>query len=102
MAATLKALAGTGGDLSDGERRFMARLAKVELDAPNGHVRLDRNHQAVAPTYLLRFRTSNVGRPYRTIPNVETTFGGYFKPSDPPASETTPACRKGNPPPWAR
>ena len=101
MAATLKALAGSGGDLSDGERRFMATLAKVELDAPNGHIRLDRNHQAITSTTLARFGRWNNGVSYRTIPNVESTFGGYFKPSDPPPSKTTPACHEGNPPPWA-
>ena len=80
----------------------MAALAKVELDAPNGHIRLGRNHQAIQPSYLVRLRTWNIGRPYRTIPNVESTFGGYFKPNDPPPSKTTPACHKHNPPPWAR
>ena len=55
MAATLEALDASGGDLSDGERRFMAALAKVELDAPNGHIRLDRNHQAIAPTTWIAF-----------------------------------------------
>ena len=102
MAATLEALDASGGDLSDGERRFMAALAKVELDAPNGHIRLDRNHQAIAPNYLDRFRTWSVASPYRTIPEVEHTFGGYFKPRDPPPSKTTPACVKRTPPPWAR
>ena len=83
MAATLNALDGSGGDLSGGERRFMAALAKVELDAPYGHIRLGRNHQAIQPSYLVRLRTWSIGRPYRTIPNVESTFGGYFKRGDP-------------------
>jgi hypothetical protein len=35
------------------------------------------------------------------VPNVEQTFGGYFKPGDAPPSERAPACVKRKPPPWA-
>jgi branched-chain amino acid transport system substrate-binding protein len=105
MQAALTALGRVGGDLSHGERRYMAALAKVELDAPNGHVRLDANHQAVAPNYLNRLVRNRRGKltakTFETIPDVEQTFGGLFSATSPPPGRTSPACRHGNPPPWA-
>jgi branched-chain amino acid transport system substrate-binding protein len=97
MAATLQALDAVHGDASGNEERFRAALARVRLDSPLGRIRLDRDRQAVAFNNLFKD-----GRLIKSIPGVDHTFGGYFKPSDPPPSRTTPACRKGNPPPWAR
>ena len=98
LAASLEALErARGATLTDA-------LARVELDSPAGRVRLDANRQAIAPSYVSRLATDADGEP-RTLgvlPDVEQTFGGYFKPGDPPTSRTTPACRKGDPPPWAR
>lgn len=103
MAATLAALDRVHGDLSGGERGFMAALAKVTLDAPNGRTTLDSRHRAIAPNYVWQLQGPSLQpRVIRTIPNVDPTFGGYFTSHDPPPSETTPACRRGNPPPWAR
>ena len=105
MEATLEALAAVDGDLSGDQRRFRTALAKVELDAPNGRIRLDENHQAVGPTYLNRIGVKGglvEVRTVRTIPNVEETFGGYFRRNGQMPSRTYPPCRKGNPPPWAR
>ena len=98
MAATAEALAAVHGDLSQGERRFMAALASVRLDSPSGTIRLDSSHQAMGPNYLVRYD----GTLYRQIDGVEHTFGGYFTAHDPPPSETTPVCKHGHPPPWAR
>ena len=84
---------------------FEAALARVELDSPAGRVRLDSNRQAIAPSYLSRVGIDAEGKPsLRTLtvlPSVEQTFGGYFQPGDPPPSRSAPACRKGDPPPWA-
>jgi branched-chain amino acid transport system substrate-binding protein len=106
MNATLKALDTVHGDLSEGERRFMAALGDVELDSAYGHIALDSRHQAVAPNYLARRTGVGAKVPtlpaFRTVPDVERTFGGYFKPTDPPPSRTAPACVKRTPPPWAR
>jgi branched-chain amino acid transport system substrate-binding protein len=103
MAATLLALEQVHGELSDGELRFMAALAKVTLDAPTGRTTLDARHRAIAPNYVWQLQgTHLVPRVIRTIPNVDPSFGGYFKPSNPPPSTATPACTRGNPPPWAR
>ena len=51
MAATLQALDEIHGDLSGGEKRFMAALAKVTLDAPNGRISLDSKHLGIGPNY---------------------------------------------------
>ena len=98
VAAVAQALAVVQGDLSHGERRFMAALARVRLRSPSGSFRLDSNRQAVGPNYLVRMD----GSLYRRVGGVEHTFAGYFTPDDPPPSETTPVCRHGSPPPWAR
>ena len=102
MTATLQALDRVHGDLSDGEKRFMAALAHVELDAPNGRTTLDASHRAIAPNTLFETLTASTSRVLRTIPAVDASFGGYFKPIDPPPGKTTPACVKRTPPPWAR
>ena len=81
-------------------------LARTRLDSAPGQIRLDRNRQAVAPTYLSQVVTGAKRNPMietlRVVNDVEQTFGGYFKPGDPPPSRTSPACRKANPPAWAR
>jgi branched-chain amino acid transport system substrate-binding protein len=100
VEAALQALEHAGG------AKLTAALARTELDSPAGPVRLDANRQAIAPNYLSRVETDAEGKPaprtLRVLANVEQTFGGYFKPGDPPPSRATPACRKGDPPPWAR
>jgi hypothetical protein len=105
MEALLQALEKVHGDLSNGERRFQAELAKVELDAPNGHIRLDGNRQAIGASYLSRILPGKKGllhsTTFKVVPNVDQTFGGYFSGSDPLPGKTTPACRHGTPPPRA-
>ena len=103
MEATLRALEQVHGDLAGGQRRFRRALAKLELDLPSGRTSLDSRHRAVAPNYVWQLQGRKLKpRVIRTIPKAEATFGGYFKPSDPPPSETTPKCVKRTPPPWAR
>jgi branched-chain amino acid transport system substrate-binding protein len=106
MEATLQALEEVDGDLSGGEARFKAALARLDLNGPTGHIRLDANHQAIAATYLNRVSRDAKGKPVlrtiRVVPNVEQTFGGYFNGTTPPPTTTTPACRRATPPPWAR
>jgi YVTN family beta-propeller protein len=102
MTATLEALEEVNGDLSGGERRFMTALSKVTLDAPNGPTHLSTDRQAVAPNALIMTDGPYSAHEFATIRNVDHGFGGYFKPTDPPPSETTPACVKRPPPRWAR
>ena len=106
MSAALQALEKAHGDVSGGERRLMAALAKVKLHSPVGLVRLDRDRQAIEPNYLLKVEKTADGKfvmpTFRVIPNVQQSFGGYFHVNEPPASWTYPTCHRANPPPWAR
>jgi branched-chain amino acid transport system substrate-binding protein len=85
---------------------LLAALARLELASPTGRIHLDENRQAVGPNYLSRVATDPKGKPairtVRVVPNVEQTFGGYFRPGDAPPSETSPACVERTPPTWAR
>ena len=103
VEALLEAFARSGG--ATGPPLFAA-LARLELNSPMGRVHLDANRQAVSPNYLSRVAADPKGKPairtVRVVPNVEQTFGGYFRPGDAPPSETSPACIERTPPPWAR
>ena len=106
MEAVVTALEKVDADLSDDQQRFRSALASLELEAPQGNIRLDENRRAVGPNYLVKVVKTRKGRlgrtTFRSVPNVEQTFGGYFKPGGPTPSNDRPPCRKGNPPPWAR
>jgi branched-chain amino acid transport system substrate-binding protein len=41
-----------GGDLSDGHAKFRACLSGLELDAPNGKIKLDANRQAIGANFV--------------------------------------------------
>jgi branched-chain amino acid transport system substrate-binding protein len=103
VEASLEALERAGGETGP---KLMAALAQLELQSPAGRMRLDGNRQAIAPNYLSQVTRDAKGTPVirtlRVVPNVEQTFGGYFRPNDSPPSRTAPACKQGNPPPWAR
>jgi branched-chain amino acid transport system substrate-binding protein len=98
VEATLEALARAHGRTG---RPFLDALGAVRLDSPLGRIRLNRNRQAIGPSYLSRVTARGI-RTLRVVPGVEHTFGGYFTAADPPPSETSPACVKRTPPPWAR
>jgi branched-chain amino acid transport system substrate-binding protein len=102
----LEALERVHGDMSHGEKRFMAALTSIRLHTPVGVVRVDRHHQAVVPDFLNQVEKGPNGldvlRTVRTVRNVESTFGGFFRPTSPRDSRTQPVCRKGHVPPWAR
>jgi branched-chain amino acid transport system substrate-binding protein len=103
IEALLDAFAQSGGATGP---PLLAALAELELDSPTGRMHLDENRQAVGPNYLGRVATDAKGKPairtVRVVPNVEQTFGGYFRPGDAPPSKTSPICVKRGPPPWAR
>ena len=40
------------GDLSDGQKAFRACLSNLELDAPNGKIKLDGKRQAVGTNFV--------------------------------------------------
>jgi len=101
VEAALEALEHTRPD-----QPYMEALGRVRLESPMGRIQLDRNRQAIGPSYLSQVGTDAQGKPairtLRVVRNVEQTFGGYFKPGDPPPSRTAPTCTQGDPPPWAR
>lgn len=106
MEAVLRALEAVHSELSDGQRRFRQALAKVQLDAPNGHIRLDANRQAIGPTYMYQVDGYKNGqlhyRVLKTVENVDASYGGHFGPGDPLPDRTQPRCTHGHPPAWAR
>src|SRR5262245_769320 len=75
MEAVVRALGEVDGKFGDGETRFRAALGKVDFESPDGRVLLDRNRQAVAPTYLSRVETDGKRKPVlrtlRVVPKVE-------------------------------
>ena len=105
MEAVLQALEATNGDLSDEGEAFQAALANVELDAPNGPIRLDDRRQAIVPIYVSRVEKGERGdlvyRTFRVIDGVDQTYSGAVELRSSEADRTQPACRRGNPPPWA-
>ncbi len=50
--AALACLDEVGGDLSDGQAAFRSCLSSLELDAPNGKIRLDDNRQAIGTNFV--------------------------------------------------
>jgi branched-chain amino acid transport system substrate-binding protein len=104
MEATLRGLEEVDGDLSD-RQRFLAALAKTTFNGPGGNVELDRLRQAIAPNYLVQVQKRDNAlalRMIRTIERVDDTYGGRFGPGKPLPSRTSPPCKRGKPPPWAR
>jgi branched-chain amino acid transport system substrate-binding protein len=98
VEAALEAVARAHGTTG---RTFLHALGGVRLDSPLGRIRLDRNRQAIGPSYLSRVTARGI-RTLRVVRDVEQTFGGYFRAAGPPPSETSPRCVKRTPPPWAR
>jgi branched-chain amino acid transport system substrate-binding protein len=105
MEAVASALEATGGELGDDRIELRSALAGVELDAPQGTVRLDDNGQVIGDIALERIVRTGDGKAelesVRRIEGVDQSFGGLFTPQTPSPSWASPACKKGKPPPWA-
>jgi len=98
----LEALQHLQGNTSDGERTLQRALARLHYASPEGPIRLDERGQAIGRTYLGRIGKGTVHQ-FRVIPNVDETFGGYFRPHSVPPGPHSPACVKlRRPPPWDR
>jgi len=50
--AAIQCLNKIGGDLSDGHKAFRGCLSTLELDAPNGKIKLDGNRQAIGTNFV--------------------------------------------------
>jgi ABC-type branched-subunit amino acid transport system substrate-binding protein len=105
VEAVLRAVEAAEGDLSGGQRRFRAALARTEVEALlTGRTRLDSRGQAVTPIVLGRaeHRDGAVrARRWRTVPDVDQTLGGLIAPDAAGFTRDEPRCRRQEPPRWA-
>jgi branched-chain amino acid transport system substrate-binding protein len=77
--ATFNALDKANGDLSDGGKAFREALAKTEMKAPNGDIKLDENRQAIGTNFVVEVAEQSDGslanKLVATVPNVTQTLG---------------------------
>jgi branched-chain amino acid transport system substrate-binding protein len=106
MTALGQALTSTNGDLSGGQKKLQAALAKVTVDGPYGPITLDANRQAIFDNWIVQITAPAAGgnvpgiKTVLKVPKVDQTFGGFFSPTTPAPSRTDPTCTKKTPPPW--
>ncbi len=97
--ATLKALQAVKGDLSN-QQALRDALQKVELDAPNGHIKLDQNRQAIGTNFISEVSEGPDGnlmnKLVKKVPDVNQTLGlapDVFASIGLPSREA-PECKK--------
>jgi ABC-type branched-subunit amino acid transport system substrate-binding protein len=97
--ALFAALRAVNGDLSNNHAKLREALSKLELDAPNGKIRLDGNRQAIGTNFVYEIvEAANgdlVSKMVKKIDNVSQTLGiapaAYAKLGSP--SRTSPECK---------
>lgn len=102
MTGIILGLKKVQGDLSGGEAKFRAALAKVSWRSEHGPVKLDQNRNAIADNFIVQVTPGGGFKTMRDIPRVDQTFGGHFSPTTPAPGRDSPACVHGNPPSWAK
>jgi branched-chain amino acid transport system substrate-binding protein len=98
--AIFTAVTKVSGDLSDNQEKLRATLASLEIDAPNGLIKLDHNRQAIANNFITEVVEAPngdlVNKMVKVIPNVRATLGfseaDFAKIGLP--SRTNPECKK--------
>ena len=88
------------GDLSDGHKKLREGLASLELDAPNGKIKLDSNRQAIGTNFITEVvelpNGDLVNKAVKIIPDVKQTLNfepaAFAKLGLP--SRTNPECKK--------
>ncbi len=88
------------GDLSDGHKKFREEMGKLELDAPNGKIKLDQNRQAIGTNFITEVvelpNGDLVNKAVKLIPDVKQTLNftpeQFAKLGLP--SRTNPECKK--------
>ncbi len=98
--AMFAALNAVNGDLSDGHKKLRATLSAMELDAPNGRIKLDDKRQAIASNFVTEVVEAPngdlVNKMVKVIPNVRQTLGfddaAFAKLGLP--SRTNPECKQ--------
>jgi branched-chain amino acid transport system substrate-binding protein len=98
--AMFKALDEVKGDLSNNNKAFREALNKISLDAPNGHITLDENRQAIGTNFVTEVVKDEKGdlisKVVQTVPNVQERLGfskAVFDKFVPPGRENPP-CKK--------
>src|SRR6188472_3846030 len=92
----VKGLEAVKGDISD-QSKLQAALAKTELPAPYGNIKLDENRQAIFTVYDQQLYMNDGKLAVKTvtsIPDVDQTFGGTFSGSTPAPGRNFPGCEK--------
>jgi branched-chain amino acid transport system substrate-binding protein len=92
----IKGLEEVKGDISD-QSKLQEALAKVELPAPYGTIKLDENRQAVLAVFDQQLYMNGDKLAVKTvtsIPAVDQTFGGTFGPDTPAPGRKSPGCEK--------
>jgi branched-chain amino acid transport system substrate-binding protein len=79
MKAALDGLDAVKGDLSGGQAKYRATLAKMTLKTPTGDVKLDENRQAIGTTFITEVAKDEKGGFYnkvvKKIDNVDQLLG---------------------------
>jgi branched-chain amino acid transport system substrate-binding protein len=98
--AMFKTLDEVKGDLSNNNKVFREALNKLSLDAPNGHITLDENRQAIGTNFVTEVvkdpKGDLISKVVQTIPNVQQRLGfskAVFDKFVPPGRENPP-CKK--------
>lgn len=98
--ATLKALQQVKGDISGDQKALREALRNIQLDAPNGHIKLDDNRQAIGTNFINEVAEGSDGnlinKLVMKVPDVNQTLGlseASFKALGLP-SRDTPVCKK--------
>ncbi len=77
--AALLALQKVNGDLSDGQKRYQAQLAKISFETPIGKVSLDENRNGIADNFVTEVVQGDDGKLFnkviRVAPQVGQTLG---------------------------
>lgn len=101
--ATLMALDKIGGTLDPDQANFHEALAAVEFDAPNGHIKLDENRQAIGSIFINEVREREDGTMYNhfvaKVDDVDQKLGMTKEAFDAIGlpSRETPDCAALNP-----
>jgi branched-chain amino acid transport system substrate-binding protein len=98
--ALILGLRKVNGDLSNNQAKFREALASLELDAPNGKIKLDSNRQAIGTNFVTEVVDDGKGALFskvvKVVPNVNQTLGydpAVFAKIGLP-SRTVPECKK--------
>ena len=99
MSAAKICLDKVGGKLDDGQKAFRACLTNLELDAPNGKIKLDKNRQAIGDNFVTEVveEGGNLkNKLVKIVPNVNQQLNidpAKFKKIGLP-SRDVPECKK--------